>query len=101
MKETEIIAIGSELLSPFRTDTNSLFLTRTLEELGYRVIAKTVVGDEIPRIVQALANAFARADVIICMGGLGPTVDDLTREALSNYLKLPLEFHQDILDGIA
>jgi competence/damage-inducible protein CinA-like protein len=101
MKETEIIAIGSELLSPFRMDTNSLFLTRTLEECGFRVVAKTVIGDEVERIVESLANAFARAEVIICMGGLGPTVDDLTREAVSQYLKLPLEFHQEILDGIA
>jgi competence/damage-inducible protein CinA-like protein len=96
----EIIAVGSELLSPFRLDTNSLFITRSLEENGIRVVAKTIVGDDLQRMVQVFANAFHRADVIVVTGGLGPTVDDLTREALSEFLKLPLEFNQDILTTI-
>jgi competence/damage-inducible protein CinA-like protein len=100
MIKTEIIAVGSELLSPFRIDTNSLFLTRSLEEHGIRVIAKTIVGDSQPEMVNVFRNAFARADVLVVTGGLGPTVDDLTREALSEFLNIPLEFHTEILDII-
>jgi nicotinamide-nucleotide amidase len=101
MIRAEIIAIGSELLTPFRSDTNSLFLTRSLEEHGVRLIAKGIVGDDIAEIEFTFRKAFERAEVILCSGGLGPTVDDLTREALCKFLGIPLEFHQDILDGIA
>jgi competence/damage-inducible protein CinA-like protein len=100
MATAEIIAIGSELLTPFRSDTNSLYLTRSLEEHGVRLIAKGIVGDEIEQIVFAFRTAFQRADIIICSGGLGPTIDDLTREGLSTFLSIPLEFHQDILNTI-
>lgn len=98
--KAEIIAIGSELLSPFRQDTNSLYLTRSLEEHGIRVIAKTIIGDDISDLVNVFRIAFERADVIICSGGLGPTIDDLTRDALSEFLQIPLELHEDILAGI-
>lgn len=100
MTKAEIIAVGSELLSPFRMDTNSLFLTRSLEEYGIRVIAKTVVGDDLLRMVNVFKNAFERADIVIVTGGLGPTVDDLTREALGEFLNLPLEFNAEILNSI-
>jgi competence/damage-inducible protein CinA-like protein len=100
MIKAEIIAVGSELLSPFRMDTNSLFLTQSLEEHGIRVIAKTIIGDDRGQLVNVFKNAFARSDVIIVTGGLGPTVDDLTREALSEFLNIPLEFHPDILEVI-
>jgi len=96
----EIIAIGSELLTPFRTDTNSLYLTRTLEERGIRVIAKSIVGDDHEHLVDAFRIAFARADVILCSGGLGPTVDDLTREALVAFLEIPLRLNPEILEWI-
>jgi nicotinamide-nucleotide amidase len=89
----EIIAIGSELLTPYRQDTNSLYLTDKLNQLGVEVSFKTIVGDSLENLTQAATVAFARADVIIFMGGLGPTEDDLTREAVAAALGLPI--HRD------
>jgi nicotinamide-nucleotide amidase len=86
----EIIAIGSELLTPFRQDTNSLYLTEKLNQLGVEVIFKTVVGDNLQQLVSAASLAVGRADIIIFMGGLGPTEDDLTREAVAEALGLEL-----------
>src|SRR3972149_9061377 len=79
----EIIAIGSELLTPFHQDTNSLYLTDQLERLGIAVVQKTVVGDQPDRLRQAFADALKHADLVIGMGGLGPTADDRTREAVA------------------
>ena len=79
----EIIAIGSELLTPFFQDTNSLFLTERLNQLGIEVAFKTVVGDDRERLTGAVRNALWRSDIVICMGGLGPTEDDLTRECVA------------------
>ena len=87
----EIIAIGSELLTPYRQDTNSLYLTEELNELGVEVRFKTVVGDSLKDLTRAAEVAFSRTDIIIFMGGLGPTEDDLTREAVSAALGLPLQ----------
>jgi nicotinamide-nucleotide amidase len=78
-----IIAIGSELLTPFRQDTNSLFLTDKLNQLGVEVIFKAVVGDDREHLRQAAVYTLERADIVIFMGGLGPTEDDLTREAVA------------------
>jgi len=89
----EIIAVGSELLTPFRQDTNSLYLTAQLNQLGVEVVFKTIVGDSLRRLAQAASQALSRADVIIFMGGLGPTEDDLTREAVASALRL--ELHRD------
>ena len=86
----EIIAIGSELLTPYRQDTNSLYLTDKLNQMGVEVRFKTVVGDSLENLTQAASIALARADLIIFMGGLGPTEDDLTREAVAAALGLPL-----------
>jgi nicotinamide-nucleotide amidase len=86
----EIIAIGSELLTPFRQDTNSLYLTAKLNQLGVEVIFKTVVGDSLDRLTQVASLALSRAEIVIFMGGLGPTEDDLTREAVSCGLGLEL-----------
>jgi nicotinamide-nucleotide amidase len=79
----EIIAVGSELLTPFFQDTNSLFLTEKLNELGASVVFKTVVGDDRERLTAAARTALGRADIVIFMGGLGPTEDDLTRECVA------------------
>jgi len=87
----EIIAIGSELLTPFRQDTNSLYLTSKLNELGAEVIFKTIVGDTRKHLVQAAEIALSRADIVIFMGGLGPTEDDLTREAVAETLHVELQ----------
>ena len=96
----EIIAIGSELLTPFRQDTNSLYLTEKLNQLGVEVIFKTIVGDSREHLVPAAAQALSRADVIIFMGGLGPTEDDVTREAVAEALGLELRRDPEIIDKI-
>jgi nicotinamide-nucleotide amidase len=89
----EIIAIGSELLTPFRQDTNSLYLTEKLNQLGVDVIFKTIVGDSREHLAGAASLAVERAEIVIFMGGLGPTEDDLTREAVAD--ALGLELHRD------
>ncbi len=86
--KSEIIAVGSEMLTPFRQDTNSLFLTEKLNEIGVAVAFKTIVGDRKRDLVHAIRTALARIDVLILMGGLGPTEDDLTREAVAEALSL-------------
>jgi nicotinamide-nucleotide amidase len=89
----EIVAIGSELLTPYRQDTNSLFLTERLNELGVEVRFKTVVGDSREELVAVARIAISRADIVIFMGGLGPTEDDLTRECVAQ--ALGIELHRD------
>jgi nicotinamide-nucleotide amidase len=89
----EIVAIGSELLTPFRQDTNSLYLTEKLNQLGVEVIFKTIVGDSREHLRGSASLALSRADIVIFMGGLGPTEDDLTREAVAEALQL--EVHRD------
>jgi nicotinamide-nucleotide amidase len=86
LETAEIIAIGSELLTPHRIDTNSLFLTGALNELGLSVRVKHVVGDSRADLRLVLEAALTRADVVITTGGLGPTDDDLTREAVADVL---------------
>ncbi len=90
---SEIIAIGSEMLTPYRQDTNSLFLTEKLNEMGVAVVFKTIVGDRRKDLVSAIRTALSRADIAILMGGLGPTEDDLTREATAEALGIAL--HRD------
>lgn len=86
-----IIAIGTELLTPDRTDTNSLLVTARLNEIGVDVVGKCVVGDAPRDLEHALADAITRADLIITTGGLGPTADDLTRESVSAVLARPMQ----------
>src|ERR1700689_1250728 len=88
--KSEIIAVGSEMLTPFRQDTNSLYLTGKLNALGVTVAFKTVVGDRRKDLVSAIKTALTRTDILILMGGLGPTEDDLTREAVAEALSLTL-----------
>lgn len=96
----EILAIGSELLTPYRLDTNSLFLTERLNELGYRVSLKTIVGDDEEDLKQSFTRAIERADLILAIGGLGPTSDDLTREALASALGKSLRLDEATLKHI-
>jgi nicotinamide-nucleotide amidase len=96
----EIIAIGSELLTPFRSDTNSLFLTERLNKLGVHIAFKTIVGDRRKDLVDQVRIALNRADIIVTMGGLGPTVDDLTREAVAEALGLRLKRDQTIVGAL-
>ena len=93
----EIIAIGSELLTPFRQDTNSLYLTEKLNQLGVEVVVKTIVGDSRSRLVSVAQHALFRSDIVIFMGGLGPTEDDLTREAVAEAWALNCIVIQQIL----
>jgi nicotinamide-nucleotide amidase len=96
----EIIAIGSELLTPFKQDTNSLFLTEKLNQLGVQVIFKSVVGDDSSRLTQVASLAISRADMVIFMGGLGPTEDDLTRECVAKALGLPLHRDSELVESL-
>ncbi|MGA3010970.1 MAG: competence/damage-inducible protein A [Terracidiphilus sp.] len=88
--KSEIIAVGSEMLTPFRQDTNSLYLTEKLNGLGVTVAFKTIVGDRRKDLVNAIGIALTRVDIVVLMGGLGPTEDDLTREAVAETLSLTL-----------
>jgi nicotinamide-nucleotide amidase len=87
----EIIAIGSEMLTPYRQDSNSLFLTGRLNDLGISVAFKTVVGDNADNLTAVARTAISRADIAIFMGGLGPTQDDLTRESVAAALGVSLK----------
>jgi nicotinamide-nucleotide amidase len=88
--KSEIIAVGSEMLTPWRQDTNSLYLTEKLNEIGVTVAFKTVVGDRRKDLVGAIRTALGRTDILALIGGLGPTEDDLTREAVAEALSLTL-----------
>jgi nicotinamide-nucleotide amidase len=88
--KSEIIAVGSEMLTPWRQDTNSLYLTEKLNEIGVTVTFKTIVGDRRKDLVSAIRIALGRTDILAITGGLGPTEDDLTREAVAEALSLTL-----------
>jgi len=92
----EIIAAGSELLTAERLDTNSLYLTAELNNLGVEVIAKAVIGDDRDRLAEAVRAALARSPIVILSGGLGPTEDDVTREAVAQALERKLVFRPEI-----
>lgn len=93
----EIIAVGSEMLTPYRQDTNSLFLTERLNQLGVDVSFKTIVGDSLSHLTQTAKLAISRSDIVVFVGGLGPTEDDLTREAVAAALELTLQRDSELL----
>ncbi|MBW7454587.1 competence/damage-inducible protein A, partial [Paenibacillus sepulcri] len=90
----EIIAVGTELLLGQTVNTNATYISTGLAELGIDVYFQTVVGDNAVRIVQAVEIARTRADLIVFTGGLGPTQDDLTKDALAGYLNRGISIHQ-------
>jgi nicotinamide-nucleotide amidase len=96
----EIIAVGSELLTPYRLDTNSLWLTDELNKIGIRVIHKAVVGDSPDEMRSSFRHALDRADLIIASGGLGPTDDDRTRETVAELLGCKLHMNEEIVREI-
>jgi nicotinamide-nucleotide amidase len=98
--KAEIIAVGSELLTPDRLDTNSLFLTEELNKLGIEVVRKTVVGDNPKDLRDAFAGALDRVELVISCGGLGPTADDLTRETVADLLGRKLQRDDRIVRAI-
>src|ERR1700716_2296241 len=97
MLTAEIIAIGSELLAPDRTDTNSLWLTEKLNQIGIEVKLKTIVGDDDARLEEAIKDAVRRSRVVITTGGLGPTEDDITRKVAARALGRRLLLDEKIL----
>ena len=98
--DAAIIAVGSELLTPEKTDTNSLYITQVLNEVGIAVAFKSIVGDNREELRAHVAHALSRHRVLILTGGLGPTDDDLTREVVAAHLDLPLDEDPAIIDGI-
>src|ERR1051325_3746768 len=100
MLTAEIIAIGSELLTPDRTDTNSLWLTEKLNGIGIEVKLKTIVGDDDARLEEAIKDAMRRSKVVITTGGLGPTEDDVTRKVAARALGRRLILDEAILSEL-
>src|SRR5690242_17999728 len=96
----EIIAVGSELLTPYRLDTNSLFLTSELNQLGIRVVHTTVVGDTPEDMSSSFRHALDRAELIVSSGGLGPTDDDRTRQTVAELLGRRLRTDEAVLRHI-
>src|SRR5690348_5710942 len=98
--KAEIIAAGSELLTPDRVDTNSLFLTAQLNRLGIEVTRKTVVGDGFADLRDAFKGAMQRVELVIASGGLGPTEDDRTRDAVADLLGRKLSTDSAVMSKI-
>ena len=100
LRTAEIIAVGSELLTPHRIDTNSLWLTGRLNDLGVEVRAKAVAGDDRNDLAAIVAAALGRADLVLTTGGLGPTDDDITRDVVSQVLRRQLREDVDVMTAI-
>jgi nicotinamide-nucleotide amidase len=100
LRRAAILAVGSELLTPSRLDTNSLFITEQLNLLGIEVASKSQVGDNRDDLAAAMRFALTRADLVVCCGGLGPTDDDLTREVVAGVLDRPLAEDERITASI-
>jgi nicotinamide-nucleotide amidase len=100
MMKAEILAVGSELLTPDRLDTNSLFLTEELNKLGIEVLRKTIVGDNRELLAEAFRDALNRVTLVIASGGLGPTEDDLTRETVADLLRRKLQRNDGVVRAI-
>ena len=100
MTTAEIIAVGSELLLGGRVDTNSIFLSELLAKQGIEVRFKSVVGDDVTDIGVAVTNAAKRTKLVLITGGLGPTVDDVTREAVARVIRKPLRLRSRALESI-
>ncbi|HEU4401450.1 MAG TPA: competence/damage-inducible protein A [Candidatus Polarisedimenticolia bacterium] len=95
-RRAELVAVGSELLEPWRTDSNGSYLSRRLGEIGVALRFRTIVGDVLEDLRDVFRVALGRSDLIVVTGGLGPTIDDLTREALASLLDLPRELDEAI-----
>lgn len=92
----EIITIGNELLLGEIVDTNTATIARALRGIGIDVLNTSSVGDSVEHISHALRQAMDRAEVVITAGGLGPTVDDATRDGIAHAFDLPMQFHEDL-----
>jgi nicotinamide-nucleotide amidase len=98
--KAEVIAVGSELLTPAHIDTNSLFITDRLNELGIELQGKAVAADNRETLKAIVSDALDRSDLLILTGGLGPTDDDLTRDVVADVVAQPLEYHAEIFSAI-
>lgn len=96
----ELLMIGTELLIGQIEDTNSTYMSRVLAEHGIHCYQKTTVGDNLDRIMACLDAALDRCDVVLCSGGLGPTDDDITRDAVAGLFGLPLVYHEELFEAI-
>lgn len=100
MPAAEVITIGTELLLGEITDTNAVYLARRLRDLGIDLFRKVTVGDNVSRIAQAVQESLRRAEIVLTTGGLGPTIDDPTRQGIAQALGVELEFHPELWDQI-
>jgi nicotinamide-nucleotide amidase len=100
LRKAAIIAVGSELLTPFRSDTNSLAITARLNEIGIEVASKQIVGDNPQDLAAAFTAVLQRVDLVVLTGGLGPTADDVTRPTIAGVLGRPLEEDAEVLERI-
>lgn len=100
LQRAAIIAVGSELLTASRIDTDSLLITEQLNLLGIEVASKGIVGDDYDELAAALSTALARVDIVVCSGGLGPTDDDVTRDVVARVLARPLAEDDRITEHI-
>ncbi|MCD6288454.1 MAG: CinA family nicotinamide mononucleotide deamidase-related protein [Candidatus Hydrogenedentes bacterium] len=96
----ELVMVGTELLLGQITDTNAVFLAQRLSELGLDLYYKNTVGDNLERMVETVRRAVTRSDLVVVVGGLGPTEDDLTRQAIARVAETDLEFRPDMLANI-
>ena len=96
----EIVAVGTEMLLGDLIDTNSAFIAQQLKSIGVNMYYKTIIGDNLDRMASTIGQSHDRSQVVITSGGLGPTVDDLTREAVAKVMGVELEFRQDLFDYI-
>lgn len=100
LRRAAVIAVGSEMLTPFRIDTNSLFVTEQLNALGIDVVCKSIVGDDRVELARAIEGALSRVDLLVLCGGLGPTDDDVTREVAATVLGRALHEQPAITEHI-
>jgi len=96
----EILSVGSEITTGAKLDTNSQWLSLELAEIGIPVVAHTTIADELDAMIGALRIASERSDIVLITGGLGPTLDDLTRDALAGFLGKPLVMHEPSLEHV-
>lgn len=96
----EVVAVGSEMLTPTHIDTNSLFITERLNELGIDLQGKSIAGDDRAALKAIVADALRRCDLLVLTGGLGPTDDDMTRDVVGELLGRPPEYHPEIFEAI-
>ncbi|MFQ5811634.1 MAG: molybdopterin-binding protein, partial [Anaerolineae bacterium] len=98
--QAEIISIGTELLLGAIVDTNAAYISRRLAEIGIDLYHCVTVGDNEGRIARCIEEALERADVVLCSGGLGPTVDDVTRQAVAQATGRELVLDEEMLGWI-